>query len=654
MRSASGKVERWVGTWTDIDDLERAQEDSSRKAVLLANVRDAVVVTDLEGIVTYWNDGATRLFGWNAEEMIGRALVARYPPEARANVQERMRDIARGRDFVGEWLDWRKDGTRVWIDARVRRIADASGRPFGIMGISQNISGRKEAEEGMRLRDRALQTINQGILITDAQSRDHPIVYASPSFEQLTGFASGDIIGKNPRFLQGPSTNLGSVDQVRDALASGKGCTVWLVNYRKNGMPFWNELSISPLRDDRGRLTHFVGVQADVTHRRQLEEQLRQAQKMEAIGLLAGGVAHDFNNLLTIITGYSDLLLQSLPDDDPTRELLEEIRKAGRRSASVTRQLLAFSRKQVLAPRILNLNEVVHDTEKMLQRLIGEDVRLDTVLDGSLDNVRADPGQIEQVLLNLAVNARDAMPQGGSLRIETKNVVLDEAFADVRPGVKAGPYVMLTMSDTGIGMAEEVQRHVFEPFFTTKGPTKGTGLGLSVVHGIVQQSDGHIEVASEIGVGTTFTIYLARTAEIPRAESPAGTTASALSGTETILLVEDEEAVRALSRHVLRMCGYTVLEAGDVDEAQRICTESREKIHLLVTDVVMPGMGGRALAERLLEQRPDMEVLYVSGYTDDAVVRHGILHKEVNFLQKPFSPTALAQKVHEVLAATRR
>lgn len=410
-------------------------------------------------------------------------------------------------------------------------------------------------------------------------------------------------------------------------------------------------MSLSPVRDETGRLTHFIGVQADVTARRNLEEQFRQAQKMEAIGQLAGGVAHDFNNLLTIINGYSDVLLQSLPATDPMRDMVDEIHKAGERSAGLTRQLLAFSRKQVLAPRVLDLNEVLADIDKMLRRLIGEDVRLTTTLASDTWAVRADPGQIEQVLLHLAVNARDAMPLGGRLIIETRNVEIDEEYVRNHTDAQIGPHALLSVTDTGSGMPPEVKAKVFEPFFTTKGHGKGTGLGLATVYGIVKQSGGHIAINSRVGAGTTFQIYLPRVEKVSGGSKLLSGFQLPPRGTETILLVEDEDGVRALTRHVLEGCGYTVLVAANGDEAVRLARRHDGPIHLLITDVVMPGAGGRAVAEQMTMSDPMMRVLFVSGYTDDAVIRHGVLSEGVNFLQKPFSSVTLAFKVREVLDA---
>ncbi len=402
-----------------------------------------------------------------------------------------------------------------------------------------------------------------------------------------------------------------------------------------------------------GKPVGVQGIARDVTERKQLEEQLRQAQKMEAVGRLAGGVAHDFNNLLTVIKGYSDLLLDMVGTDDRVRKAADEINKAANRAASLTRQLLAFSRQQVLQPRVLDLNTVVANVHSMLRRLIGEDIDLVTIPGAGLGRVKADPGQVEQVILNMAVNARDAMPDGGKLTITTANVELDEAYAHQHFTVRPGPYVMLAVSDTGCGMDAETRAHIFEPFFTTKEKGKGTGLGLATVYGIVKQSDGYIWVYSEPGQGTTFKIYLPRVDEAVGSLQPGSARTGPPRGSETVLLVEDEESVRVLVRDVLQRNGYNVLEVANGKEAIQLSERHPGPIHLVVTDVVMPGMSGRELARRLAIQRSDTKVLYMSGYTDDAIVHHGVLDPGTPFLEKPFTTDALARKVREVLDTPR-
>jgi CheY-like chemotaxis protein/two-component sensor histidine kinase len=381
-----------------------------------------------------------------------------------------------------------------------------------------------------------------------------------------------------------------------------------------------------------------------------LQEQLRQAQKMEAVGQLAGGIAHDFNNLLTVIKGYGQLSLLQLKENDPLWGNIQEIEKATERAVHLTRQLLAFSRRQILDLKVLDLNTLLKDLDKMLRRIIGEDIELVILLDGNLGRVKIDPGQIEQVILNLAVNARDAMPSGGKLTIETANVVLDEEYANTHVGVIPGHYVRLSVTDTGLGMSQEVKEKAFEPFFTTKDKGKGTGLGLSTVYGIVRQIGGNVWVYSEPEYGTTFKIYLPRVEE--ELDTPHGRdeTDSLPRGSETVLLVEDEPLVRDLAHRLLNQQGYNVLEAANGVQALRVAQEhAGENIHLLLTDVVMPQMGGKELADQLKMLRPDVKVLYTSGYTDDAIVHHGVLEPGTNFLQKPFSHKTLSHKVREAL-----
>jgi two-component system, cell cycle sensor histidine kinase and response regulator CckA len=495
-----------------------------------------------------------------------------------------------------------------------------------------------------------LDTANDSFIVMDAQGR---IIDWNKQAEATFGWSRQEAVGRPLAETIIPEQYRQSHAQgLQEFLGTGEGPIlnkrIEIVALRRDGRELDVELMVWPVRVN-GACT-FSAFLRDITERKRLEEQFRQAQKMEAVGQLAGGVAHDFNNLLTIINGYSEILATSLQEVDPARELVDEISRAGERAASLTRQLLAFSRKQVLAPQMLNLNTIVVDMEKMLRRVIGEDVDLATDLPPNLGSVHADPGQIEQVILNLAINARDAMPQGGKLTIETCNIELDQFYPDVPPG----PYVLLAVSDTGHGMTPEVKARIFEPFFTTKEPGKGTGLGLATVFGIIKQSRGHIAVYSEPGAGTAFKIFLPRLGQPARSPQLHAGPQAASGGNETLLLVEDDDGVRALSRHVLQSNGYTVLVATTHGgEALRICAQHKEPIHLLLTDVVIPELGGRELAEQLVRLHPEMKVLFLSGYTDDAVVRHGVLQAETNFLQKPFSPRVLAMKVREVLDASR-
>ncbi|CAN5296037.1 hypothetical protein BH09MYX1_BH09MYX1_05710 [soil metagenome] len=423
------------------------------------------------------------------------------------------------------------------------------------------------------------------------------------------------------------------------------------------GTRLWVRVIASALRDPGEKITHVHGSIQDITPQKaadarheKLEAQLRQAHKMEAVGSLAGGIAHDFNNLLSVILSYSELIMDDLAASDPIRLDLEEVRKAGQRATELTRQLLAFSRKQILQPVVLDLTDVVTNVEKMLRRLVGEDIELTVLTTTGLRKIHADASQVEQVIMNLVINARDAMPSGGNLTIETSNVVLDDAYAIEHTGVIPGAYVMLAVSDSGVGMDRATQARIFEPFFTTKDKSKGTGLGLSTVYGIVQQSGGHVWVYSEPGKGTTFKVYLPTSDRTPDAPPRVvSDDAASLEGTETVLLVEDEDQVRAIVRTILRKHGYHVLEAANGGEALLLCEQFTATIHLLITDVVMPRMSGRQLAERLAPLRPSMKILFVSGYTENTIVHHGVLDSGIEFLPKPIMPDALLRKLRAIL-----
>ena len=654
LRDADGRITRWIGTWTDVDGRRRAEDRRVHDAALLAQVRDSVIVTDLEGRVTYWNRGATELFGWSAAEMLGQPLATRFPESARDGVIALLKEIVAGGDWSGEFQDYRKDGSRVWIDVRVTTITDAAGATIGVMGVSHDISARKAAEGAMRASEERFRQIAESIhevfWLTDYDYG--PIVYVSPAYEEIWGRTRESLYASPLQWME--AVHEGDRARVSAAYAARAHAGTYDEEYRvvrPDGTIRWVHDRGFPVREDNHPEGRIAGVAEDITERLQLEGQLRQAQKMEAVGQLAGGVAHDFNNLLTVINGYSELLLEALPvSDHQARELVAEIMRAGERSVALTGQLLALSRKQVLAPTVLDVSDVVRGAEKLLRRVIGEDVHLRSVLPAGLGCVVADAGQLEQVLLNLALNARDAMPVGGNLTIETCDV--DDLPRDRHrhPGLAPGRYVALEITDSGTGMSEDVKRHLFEPFFTTKDPGKGTGLGLAVVHGFVKQSGGHIEVESEIGRGTTFRIYLPRTDDPAQTGHQAGRPGGALPvGNETILLVEDDDAVRALSKRVLDRCGYRVLESSRGDAAMRLVGSHAGGIDLLMTDVVMPGGGGRLVAEQVQAAYPDTKVLYVSGYPDDALLRNGVLRGDVNFLQKPFTSMALAVAVRGVL-----
>ena len=527
-----------------------------------------------------------------------------------------------------------------------------------------DITDRRAAEAQLQLRDRAMHAVPHGIVITDALLPDNPIVYVNPGFELMSGYAAAEAMGRNCRFMQGPDTDPAAVRTIRDAIRAGVPCDVELLNYTSSAEPYWLHLAITPVHDRDGRLVQFVGVQVDISERRQMQRELQQAQRMEVVGRLAGGIAHDFNNLLTVINGYTDVLQSELPPDDPLREAAAHIGQAGARAASLTGQLLAFSRRQVMTMKVLDLNLLIDETTAMLRRLINEDIDLRVDLHHEPAYVSADAAQLGQVLMNLVLNACDAMAHGGTLAIRATSALVDDAYraahndvADLyhttRREMRTGQYIVLTVSDTGIGMDAGTAARVFEPFFSTKGVGKGTGLGLSLVYGVVKQSDGYITVDSEVDRGTEFSIYLPAAEHAPPASpSLAAPTNDLTRNSETILLVEDEPSVRSLASRMLRESGYNVIAAGGAAEALRLAAAYIGQIDLLVADVVMPEIGGRALADSLQQSRPTVRVLFMSGYPDDEVLRRGVQQDRAAFLAKPFSYGNLARKVRETLNAS--
>jgi PAS domain S-box-containing protein len=524
------------------------------------------------------------------------------------------------------------------------------------------ISGRRVSDRRIREQREWLQvtlsSIGDAVMATNLKGE---INFMNPAAEALTGWTSSQAMSRSlGEVLRNIDEADKSVENSVEELAGLKPGLLTKANnltlVSRDGTEKFISYNRSPIRNQAGQTTGVVLVLHDMTERKQAEEALRhteeqliQAQKMEAVGRLAGGVAHDFNNLLTAIIGYSQLIQSQLEPATPMRHDIDEICTAGQRAAALTSQLLAFSRKQVLQPKILDLNTIVANTSKMLSRLIGEDIRFRTTLDPGLKRVKADPGQVEQVLMNLAVNARDAMPNGGSLSIETANIYLDERYAEHHVDVRAGHHVMLVVSDSGCGMDSKTLSNIFEPFFTTKEQGKGTGLGLATVYGIVKQSGGHIWVYSEPDKGTTFKVYLPEVEEEPASiQAPVQPERLPL-GTETVLFAEDELQVREFSSRILRGLGYKVLEAANGQEALIVAKQATEAIDILLTDVVMPQIGGKQLSEKLTLERPALKVLYLSGYTADSIVHHGVLDEGVAFLHKPFTAGDLARKVREVL-----
>lgn len=648
VRDELGRSAGAVVVFSDITERTRSEEAVRKSRIeyqaLFESANDPIIIFEPEEeIILEVNESACSTYGLSKDEFVGISLKA-LTKDVESG-ESALRELLRtGTVTDYETTHFRKDGAQIDVLVSAS-VIEFRGRR-AVQTIARDITKRKLADEALRLHSAALNAAANAIVIT---AIDGTIEWVNAAFSALSGYSAEEALGRNPRdLLRSGAHDQAFYRHMWDTLLAGDVWSGEMTNRRKDGSIYVEEMTITPVRGADGQVKHFIAIKRDLTEQRELAAQFLQAQKMEIVGRLAGSVAHDFNNLLTIINATAELAADGLKPDDPLRIDLQEISRAGERAEGLTRQLLAFSRKQVMQPRMLNLNAQVAGLQRMLQRLVGEDVALVIVPAVGVGGVMADPGQVEQVILNLVVNARDAMPGGGTLTVETKDVTFDEVHGAQGLWLEPGAYVMLAVSDTGIGMDAAIRARIFEPFFTTKDVGKGTGLGLSTVFGIVKQSGGGIWVYSEVGRGTTFKVYLPRVADSP--DSPqASAAAVSARGTETLIAVEDDTALRRLTQRVLESAGFAVLVAASGTEALRLLERHDGPVDLMLTDVVMPGMSGPELAAAAAGVRPLMKVLYTSGYTDHAIVRHGILDAGRFFISKPYATGELTRKVREVL-----
>jgi two-component system cell cycle sensor histidine kinase/response regulator CckA len=594
------------------------------------------------------NPGLCAFLGYSREELVGMSVWEVIQESDQETAREMQGRLARGEieRFQAEGGYLRKDGEVVWglLDANL--IRDADGNPQYCVGNLVDITERMRAESEVQRLSVGVEQSPVSIVITDPHG---VIEYVNSKFCAISGYTREEAIGLKPSVLKSGEQSDEYYAEMWRTITLGETWKGEFHNKRKDGTLYWEEATIGPITSETGEITSFIAFKQDITEQKDLQLRLLQSQRLEAIGQLAGGIAHDFNNLLTVINGYSALLMESIGEDDTLRGDLQQIVAAGERAGTLTHQLLAFSRKQVIRPATLSLNTLVTDITSMLRRLVGEHVVLRTNLADDLRETRVDPVQMNQIIMNLVVNSRDALPDGGEVTLSTQNFQIDDSFSARHLGASPGMYCLLTVSDNGVGMDPLTREHAFEPFFTTKGIGEGTGLGLSTVYGIVKQHDGYVWLYSEEGQGTTVRVYLPEAPTDKAVDTDPGIPPASVTGTETILLVEDDDTVRGLTAGILERAGYSVFPAPDGRSALQLFAEHINEIDVVVSDVVMPGMGGKELADAILQKKPDMRVIFVSGYTDEAISRAGVLKENAELITKPFHPSELLLRVRTVL-----
>ncbi|MEW6080045.1 MAG: PAS domain S-box protein [Thermodesulfobacteriota bacterium] len=646
---AKGEIDGIVGVMLDITERKKAEEQLRRLKLAVEQTIDGLAVADLDGKVVFTNKAWADMHGYDTADLVGRHLgIFHTEEQMREHVRPFNEKVRIAGSFHGEVGHVRKDGSvfLTWMSTAL--MHDEQMQPVGLVAVARDISEQKKTEEELIRLRLAIDQVGDMIVITDTQGI---IQYVNPAFEQVTGYGRREAVGQNPRIMKSGRQDQVFYENLWATITSGRTWQGRMINRRKDGTFFTEDATISPVHDAAGRIVNFVAVKRDITEHIRLTTQLQHSQKMETVGRLAGGVAHDFNNMLNVIIGHAEMADEGLAPDDPFHQDIQEILGAARRSAEITRQLLAFARKQTITPEVLDLNAMVEGMLKMLRRITGEDIDLVWHPYPGLWPINIDPGQVDQIMANLMVNASEAITGAGRIIVETANMTPDETFCANYDGLVPGDYVHLSISDNGRGMDQAMLVKLFEPFFTTKRVGEGSGLGLATVYGIVKQNNGYIYAESEPMTGTTFRIFLPRHTVQPGQHRAIASAEISPGRGAIVLIVEDEASILKLARRILERQGYMILTAGSTAEALALAEGHKPPIDLLITDVIMPGMNGRELFERLRLFHPDVQVLYMSGYTADIIGQRGVLTDEVHFIHKPFSNQDLVDKVKETLNA---